>query len=86
VVDEVLALIHDLPRTGSSVLLIEQRAREALAISHRGYVMHLGEVVAEGAAETLLNDRRLGELFFGGVEGLSVSLPASVGTTNEVMR
>lgn len=71
VVDEVLELIRQLPDRGVSVLLIEQRAREALAISHRGYVMHLGEVVAEGKAGVLQADRKLGELFFGGVEGLS---------------
>lgn len=75
VVDEVLALIHELPKSGVSILLIEQRAREALAISHRGYVMHLGEVVAQGPADELQADRRLGELFFGGVEGLSEDIP-----------
>lgn len=80
VVDEVLALIHGLPQSGISVLLIEQRAREALAISHRGYVMHLGEVVAHGPAADLQADRRLGELFFGGVEGLPDDMPITTQT------
>jgi len=65
VMEHVLELIAELPRSGASVLLIEQRAREALAISDYGYVMHLGEIVAADQAAKLLHDERLGELFFG---------------------
>lgn len=80
VVDEVFALIASMPLAGVSVLLIEQRAREALAISHRGYVMHLGEIVAHGFAAELLSDARLGELFFGGVESESHSGAGNAGS------
>ena len=67
-VDQVLELIAELPKMGAGVLLIEQRAREALSISNVGYVMHLGEIVAAGTAANLLHDPKLGELFFGGIE------------------
>ncbi|MFN8234487.1 MAG: ABC transporter ATP-binding protein [Actinomycetota bacterium] len=65
IVEQVLDLIHGLPALGVAVLLIEQRAREALAVSDVGYVMHLGEIVAHDIAPALLRDARLGELFFG---------------------
>lgn len=65
VIEQVLELIDGLRAFGIAVLLIEQRAREALAISDVGYVMHLGEIVAHDTAPVLLRDARLGELFFG---------------------
>lgn len=65
IIKQVLELIRGLPEFGVSVLLIEQRAREAFGISDRGYVMHVGEVVAEGASEKLLVDEHLGKMFFG---------------------
>ncbi|HMK81426.1 MAG TPA: ABC transporter ATP-binding protein [Xanthobacteraceae bacterium] len=64
VMDQVLSIIEDLPSQGCGVLLIEQRAREAFSISARGYIMHLGEIVASGDG-TMLDDPSLGSMFFG---------------------
>lgn len=64
-VAESFALIRSLPSFGVSVLIVEQRARQALAISDHGYIMDGGKVVLEGAAEGLLADERAAELNLG---------------------
>jgi branched-chain amino acid transport system ATP-binding protein len=57
--------IAGLTKTGLSVLMVEQRAREAMAISHRAYVMAAGRVVLSGKASALLERPDLGEVFLG---------------------
>lgn len=64
-VDEVFQLIRNLAADGISVLLVEQRAREALEFSDRGYILSGGQVVAENAAAALLADENLARLFLG---------------------
>ncbi|WP_048645747.1 ABC transporter ATP-binding protein [Nitratireductor soli] len=59
------ALIRQLPSLGVSVLIVEQRARQSLAISNRGCILDGGLVALEGAAETLLADERAAELYLG---------------------
>lgn len=63
--DESFRRIRELARTGTAVLLIEQRARQALAISHRGAIMDSGKVALEGQADGLLADQRAAELYLG---------------------
>jgi branched-chain amino acid transport system ATP-binding protein len=41
---------------GLTILLVEQNARQALRIAHRGYVLQNGTVVLEGNGQDLLND------------------------------
>jgi len=62
---ESFELIRTLPAFGVSVLIVEQRARQALAISHYGYIMDSGKVALEGAAASLLADERAAELYLG---------------------
>lgn len=62
---ESFALIATLPTFGVSVLVVEQRARQALAISDYGYIMDGGKVALEGAADGLLADERAAELYLG---------------------
>jgi branched-chain amino acid transport system ATP-binding protein len=64
-VHQVLDTIKTLPGLDVSVLLVEQRARQALAISDRGYILDSGKVVISDAAETLLADDRMAELYLG---------------------
>lgn len=59
------ALIRQLPSLGVSVLIVEQRARQSLAISNRGCILDGGLVALDGAAETLLADERAAELYLG---------------------
>jgi ABC-type branched-subunit amino acid transport system ATPase component len=59
--------ISVLTGAGVSLLMVEQRAREALAISHRGYVMAAGRVVLTDQADALLARPDLGDVFLGRV-------------------
>ena len=61
----IFAHIARLPALGASVLMVEQRARDALAISHRGYILDQGRVALQGPAATLLDDPRAVELYLG---------------------
>ena len=64
-VAEAFSRIRGLPALGAAVLLIEQRARQALAISDRGAVLDGGRVALEGTAATLLADDRAAALYLG---------------------
>jgi branched-chain amino acid transport system ATP-binding protein len=64
-VAEAFARIRALPELGVGVLLIEQRARQALAISARGAILDGGRVALEGDAASLLADERAARLYLG---------------------
>ncbi len=51
---------------GTSVLLVEQNAVEALRIAHRAYVFNVGEIVLKDTAENLLCDDKVKKTFLGG--------------------
>lgn len=57
--------IAGLTTTGVSLLMVEQRAREAMSISDRAYVMAAGRVVLTDRAEVLLARPDLGDVFLG---------------------
>ena len=50
--------------------MVEQNARRALALSHRGYVLDLGRNRFEGPGEELLEDPKVAELYLGGTARL----------------
>ena len=64
-VDTVLANIVEINRRGTAVLMVEQRARQALAISHRGYVLANGRNRLEGPASDLLASDEVRRLYLG---------------------
>jgi branched-chain amino acid transport system ATP-binding protein len=64
-VAEAFARIQGLPRFGVSVLVVEQRARQCLAISDRGCILDGGQVALSGSAAELLADARAAELYLG---------------------
>lgn len=51
---------------GMTILVVEQNAKSALAISDRGYVLELGRERLEGAAHLLLTDPEVAQLYLGG--------------------
>jgi len=55
--------VAEINATGVSILMVEQNARAALALSHRGYVLDLGRNCFEGPGRQLLDDPRLAELY-----------------------
>jgi ABC-type branched-subunit amino acid transport system ATPase component len=50
---------------GTAILLVEQNAREALSLSHRGYVLAMGVNRLEGDAQGLLHNAEVGRLYLG---------------------
>lgn len=64
-VQQVFDLVLQLPAQGVAVLMVEQRARQALAISNRGYILDQGRVVLAGPAADLLADDRMAKLYLG---------------------
>ena len=55
--------VAEINASGVSILMVEQNARAALALSHRGYVLDLGRNSFEGTGRELLDDPRLAELY-----------------------
>ena len=53
IVKEIFQVIAGLRKQGTTVLLVEQNARAALAIADRGYVLETGRIMVEGTAEQL---------------------------------
>ncbi len=65
-VDQVFELLADLNRRhGLTILLVEQNATAALAISHRAYVLETGRCVFEGKANELAMDGKLKAAYLG---------------------
>lgn len=62
-VDEIFSIIQDINKAGTTVLLVEQNANRALHISHKGYVLETGKVIAKGLAKDLLNDEKVKEAY-----------------------
>jgi branched-chain amino acid transport system ATP-binding protein len=65
-VREVFGILTDLRGAGMTILLIEQNARQALAISDYGLVLEQGQTRIEDTAERILVDPRIAQLFLGG--------------------
>jgi len=65
-VAETFELLIDQRNQGVSILMIEQNARSALAMSDWGLVLELGRTRMFDTADVILNDPRVGQLFLGG--------------------
>jgi ABC-type branched-subunit amino acid transport system ATPase component len=62
----VFERIRDINRSGVAVLLVEQNAREALRMSHRGYVLVAGENRLDDTGPDLLDNPQVASLYLGG--------------------
>jgi ABC-type branched-subunit amino acid transport system ATPase component len=62
----VFATIRRIHGSGVSIIIVEQNARAALRLSHRGYVLANGENRLEGIGEELLNNPEVNRLYLGG--------------------
>lgn len=66
IVDQVFQTIVNINQRGTTVLLVEQNANQALRIARRGYVVETGEVTLEDSAENLMQNRQVKEAYLGG--------------------
>jgi branched-chain amino acid transport system ATP-binding protein len=69
----VLKTVREVANRGTAVLLVEQNARQALAIADRAYVIETGSVVLEGEAATLAKDERVQKAYLGGFEAVATT-------------
>lgn len=53
---EISEIIRDINRQGTSILLVEQNSVMALTLAQRGYLLQVGSIVAQGDAQTLMQD------------------------------
>jgi len=65
-VDEIFRRIRDIKERGVSILMVEQNARRALALSNRAYVLDQGTNAYTGTGIELLHDPKIGDLYLGG--------------------
>ncbi len=64
-VNEIFDIIKKVSAGGTTVLLVEQNAKKALAISDRAYVLETGNIVLDGNAEDLLNNDSIKKAYLG---------------------
>ena len=65
VVSRIFEIIREINRQGKTILLVEQNARAALNLAHRGYVMETGRIVMQDEARSLLSNPRVREAYLG---------------------
>ncbi len=65
-VNNVFEQIQAINKQGIGIMLVEQNARKALQMSHRGYVMESGSDRFSGRGQELLDNPKVGELYLGG--------------------
>ncbi|HJB57014.1 MAG TPA: ABC transporter ATP-binding protein [Candidatus Flavonifractor intestinipullorum] len=65
-VEQIFDIIRELNHAGVTILLVEQNARMALSIAHRGYVLETGKIVATGTGAELLEDEAVKKAYLGG--------------------
>ena len=65
-VEQIFAIIQDLHKAGSTILLVEQNAQMALSVADRGYVLETGRVVQSGSGQELLASPAIKKAYLGG--------------------
>ena len=65
-VDMIFERIIDINKTGVSMIIVEQNAREALKMADHGYVLAMGRNVLDDSGEALLANEEVGRLYLGG--------------------
>ncbi|MFC9974100.1 ABC transporter ATP-binding protein [Spirillospora sp. NPDC127200] len=76
-VQQIFTIIQEINRRGTTVLLVEQNAQQALQIAHRAYVLETGRVVKSAPASELLDDPQVRAAYLGGSLGGEDGAPAA---------
>ena len=64
-VEAIFRIVQDINRQGTTILLVEQNARMALQVAHRGYVIQTGRIVLQDAAAALLRSDLVRKTYLG---------------------
>lgn len=65
-VEAVFEKLIEINKNGTSILVVEQNAKKALDICHRGYVFNIGTIVLQGKKEELIQEERIKQVYLGG--------------------
>jgi acyl-CoA reductase-like NAD-dependent aldehyde dehydrogenase/ABC-type branched-subunit amino acid transport system ATPase component len=85
-VDELLGMARRIADHGTTVLMVEQNVRKALAVADRGYVLERGRIVASGPASLLARSKVVREAYLGKQdETTSASRAAGIATKESPM-
>ncbi len=68
-VREVARIVSAINSQGVTIILIEQNARMALRLSHRAYILELGQIILEGNAKELINNEKVRKAYLGSTQG-----------------
>ena len=84
ITDEIFAIIHQLARAGTTILLVEQNAARALSASDKAFLLANGQIIEQGKSSDLLNDPILRSAFLGAAsdENPAASRLGAAGLTN----
>ena len=77
--DDVFDKLVEINALGIGIVMVEQNARRALALAHRGYVLEAGRNAIDGTGAALLADPKVAELYLGG-SGTTASSSTSTST------
>jgi len=77
--EAIFEKIREINEAGVPILMVEQNARRALAMSHRAYVLDLGRNRFEGTGAALLHDRKVIDLYLGGTARID-AVPSEPGS------
>ncbi len=69
IIRDIFKELRRINNEGVTILLVEQNARQALLLSHRGYVLQTGHMVQEGPSEELLANADIKAAYLGGAHG-----------------
>jgi len=72
IVAKMFQIIREIHAAGTAILLVEQNARQALAVADYGYVLESGRIVLEGTSPRLQADPNVQELYLGAVQDASM--------------
>jgi branched-chain amino acid transport system ATP-binding protein len=74
-VNQIFSIVEEINRRGTTILLVEQNAQQALKIAHRAYVLETGQIVKSARAADLLNDPEVKAAYLGGDLGPGAAAP-----------
>lgn len=66
IIEEVYKVIREIQKSGTSILLVEQNAFQALKVADRGYVIETGTITIEDTASRLLTNNEVKKAYLGG--------------------
>ncbi len=65
-VEQVFETIKEINKAGTTIFLVEQNAKMALSVAHRGYILRTGKIVLQDTSENLRNNPEMQEAYLGG--------------------